>query len=977
METYHAPYIVGKGNSDMDEEDLLRNGNQLLKMPTLVVRQNEHTITTTQHRINHDSGLLMKPKLELENKPLWGGSKLQPRMDSSDFLSKTSFASSLSSKLSSNGGGFGSKLTPPSGTFSSPSHSGSFTSGMLNGNALNLSNTDIKPGTFQQALSAVPPYSSPNVLPYSATTMSNSKPSMLNHCTSSSMAFSAKPSLSGGFLQNRPLNGSSVFKTPALFNKAVSMVKFGAQTGFGQPTGFGNKSSQAAGLFGSSATLSFGQKPHSPGSVSFGVKKFGMQPSLLNKMFGGSSVSMQSRNGELLQPVFGTKEKVRNMVATKDEKEKQASAFEQYAGSTGETTSNPFADAMRKAKNPSPKHRTDSDILDETSSSYYSETDDSDESGELSGFTDEEITGVPSVDEGLEISDISPPLSSAVASAVESEFTHNVVPHYLVNHTPKHLALSEDEHSIPGEIGSTPLQPWTSPFVHPYKSPLKHILSPRKSHASPTLNHTNSEVPGVADPPLWQETPLPNNIEEEHVSSSANRKNKRTKVSSRTPSVPSSPTITSLDQQIASPPYSKRSKICDINSDNIVESLAPRTRRRGSRSSSIISPVHPPGKPLNHVGSASTTATPQHNGDIIMESKPLNEVSGHIDLDTPAMSLSIPMLLLKQATPQTPAQKKKTKTRAPSGRTRRSSLRTPNPYASTPAYTPATPAYPTQTPAQSPVHPSATPSYAQTPAPYMVPPTPSYPPVPPTPVHPSQATMHSSPAPPAPPAPSHPPALQNTTNTYNPKLHAPTKQEMMERMMKNKVLVPPVKKSKKTRLGPKCFKKRVGLKILSDSESEKPIDKSLFRKSEFLPTQSARTERFAPYQARFKQDQLYLCYLRRRALDLIVSLFPNIRCGGTLSEETDDVEGLIDYLITCLENQDGPLRCMDSLHSAREELEVRLCPASKIIIRRLQCKLCKLLKLMLPSLSLQMIDNEGIQTLPRLIHKVIMENNVT
>ena len=934
--------VTGKGNSDMDEEDILRNGNQLLKMPTLVVRHNEQTITTTQHRLNHESSLLMKPRLELEQTQ-WGASKIQPRLDSSDFLSKTNFANSLnlSSKLVNPS--FGSKLTPPSGTFGSPSHSGSFSSGMLNGNgSTSMPGSELKPAAFMS-----PPQSSPNLLA-NTSSMFNSKPGLLTNPTiggfsTSSNAFPSKP-VGSGFMANGPLNGTvPVFKAP-LFQSNTGTSMFGQTSGFGSKTqsslfgsaptsSFGNKASSFGSkpsTFGSKPST-FGNKPSTFGNKpsSFGVNKFGMSAPLSSMVSAGSFQPMpsRSRNGELNhEPVFGSREKVRNTVATKEEKEKPSTAFEQYAGSSGATSSNPFAEAMRKAKNPSPRRLDSDDVFDESSSSYYTESE-TGESEDVSGFTDE--------DEDVSLGE-------------ESVAAHPVI--------------SDDTVSIPGEVGSTPLQPWPSSLKSPIKSPLKSpkpIMSPAKSLASPKFSQVDEKWSSS-----WYEASS-EPVQSTNTSPARSRKPSKANTPS-VPSTPSAPGSPTASLQPISPPTITRSKK-DKKLKEITESPAvhrsPRRGRRRSSTKSIISPEHIPSKTPVHASPAQ-----QPNGDIGTLDRPSpTEVCGHIDLDMPSLSLSIPKVLLDQAT----GEKKKSKART---RPRRASARTPNPYAATPIYPAATPAYEFQTPA----HPPATPNYApQTPA-YFAPQTPAYSSntpsatpqyhtqgsilPPPTPTHiPPPATPAPAPAPPAPLAPSAP-------NRYNPRIHAPTKEQMMAKFNKK------IKKPKKARIGPKSFLQKRGVKVRSDSEDDAFDEKTMFHRSELVPFLSGRTDRFAPYRSRFKQNQKFLCYLRRRACDLILCLFPDLRFGGSFTADSDDVDGLIDKIIVCLENQDSSSRCMRSMTSSRKELEVRLCRAEKPAVRQLQQKLCKLLRLMLPSLSLQMVEDKGIKTLPALIHHVITEN---
>jgi len=858
----------------MDEEDGLRN--QILKMPTLVVHHNDRTITTTQHKHVHESNLLTKPKLELE-KTSWGASKIQPRLDSSDFLSKTNFTSSLSSRLT---GSLGSKLTPPRATFGSPAHPASFGFSMLNGTQSFLA-AETKPPLFPPPPSATGQFGNLN------NKLFPSKP-MLNP-SAPGISF-GKNSLNSSFTSNGLVNGS-VFTAPPLFPKNTNITKFGQSPGF-------SSASQNAGLFGSAPK--FG----STSSLGFGASKFGVTNPLagMGSKFGSNSLTAppRPRNGELShEPVFGSREKVRMMLATKEKK--TSSAFEQYAGSTSEqTSSNPFADAMRKAKNPSPRRRTDSELFEETSSSYYTESgesdDNSDVSGDLSGFTDEEVEDSKSMNELTEVKDL---------------------PEKFV---PSALPTLPEENSIPEALGETPLQPWTSP-VKVHKSPIKHP-SPTKSTASP----------------------IPNHITDNLLESSA------------------SPQVQVKNAEVHTP-----------------EPITRSTRRTSRRSS---------GTPT-HV--SSSAPLPHMNGDISSEYKPSNEVSGHIDLEIPSLSLSIPMVLLKEAAPTN----KKTRTRAPSGRTRRT-LRTPNPYA-TPLYQPVTPGYPARTP----VHPSATPSYQppSTPA-YFTPSTPYHPsatpaynepptpmPIlpPPTPVHMPPATPMHLPRPTSPhmptPAvtpmhtartPSNTLATHSLHNKYNPKLHAPTKQEMMERL--GKKLKPKAKKTRNVCIGPKSFMRKVGRKVQSDTGDDMPRNKNLFYKSDLLSASSGRTDVDAAHRSRFKQNQMYLCYLRQRALDLVISLFPDLRCGGNFRKSSDDVDGLLDYITTCLENRDSSTRCMPSSSSTRKNLQVIVHSNTKACIRKLQRQICKLLKLMLPSLSLEMIEKEGINTLPKLIHKVISEN---
>ncbi|KAF6020520.1 hypothetical protein EB796_021177 [Bugula neritina] len=436
----------GKGNSDMDEEDGLRN--QILKMPTLVVHHNDRTITTTQHKHVHESNLLTKPKLELE-KTSWGASKIQPRLDSSDFLSKTNFTSSLSSRLT---GSLGSKLTPPRATFGSPAHPASFGFSMLNGTQSFLA-AETKPPLFPPPPSAMGQFGNLN------NKLFPSKP-MLNS-SAPGISF-GKNSLNSSFTSNGLVNGS-VFTAPPLFPKNTNITKFGQSPGF-------SSASQNAGLFGSAPK--FG----STSSLGFGASKFGVTNPLagMGSKFGSNSLTAppRPRNGELShEPVFGSREKVRMMLATKEKK--TSSAFEQYAGSTSEqTSSNPFADAMRKAKNPSPRRRTDSELFEETSSSYYTESgesdDNSDVSGDLSGFTDEEVEDSKSMNELTEVKDL---------------------PEKFV---PSALPTLPEENSIPEALGETPLQPWTSP-VKVHKSPIKHP-SPTKSTASPIPNHITDNL---------------------------------------------------------------------------------------------------------------------------------------------------------------------------------------------------------------------------------------------------------------------------------------------------------------------------------------------------------------------------------------------------------------------------------------------------------------------------------------------------
>ena len=869
---------AGKGNSDMDEEDVLRNGNQLLKMPTLVVRQNDQTITTTQHRLNHDSGLLMKPKLELEQTQ-WGASKIQPRLDSSDFISKTHFANST--KFTG-----GSKLTPPSATFGSPSHPGSFSSGLLNGN-LSWNSTDLKSGIL-----CTPPHPSQSLShshPGTSTSFSAQQNlfanSTIGFASSNGTTFNSQRLTSGipfmsGLMQSTNINGS-VFKAPRLLQSNAGS--------FGSYSGFASK--PQTGLFGSISHSGFGQK-----APSFGTSKFGMPVTSLSSIV--ASVAFQPkqprvRNGDMNdEPVFGSREKVRNTVITKEEKLKPASAFEQYAGVAGAATSNPFADAMRKAKNPSPKQVNSDDLFDEYSSSYYSETDS--EESEESITTDEE-------DEDVSL----------------GEETDSVFP-------------ADDAVSVPGEIGSTPSQSWLSP-IPLTKSPLKQLASPTKSLTSPQLN--NHGISTLSEHNHEAHSPKPS-------SQKIHTNELQSQPASSNSSVVGSPAMSSiLEASLSDSGIGLKKTSLSVSAKTV---LPPRR-------DSLRSPDRGPNK------SHASPSKNQPNGDIGL---PSLQVSGHIDLEKPALSLSIPKALLT----------KPSKTRRPP---RRNSARTPNPYMSTPSYRTTKSYNKPQQPSDSPNYAPPTPAYFTPATPMHRPATPPYhgqasllPPAtpihaPPTPVHAPATPLHI-------PTPVHTSTLASApvmpSNKYNPRIHAPTKEQMMR------------KRKPKTRIGPKSFLLKRGLIVKNDSVEEHLDNAHVFKKSELLSTTSGRTDPFAPHQSRFRQNQKYLCYLRRRACDLIVSLFPDLRYGGNFSCESEDVDGLIEYIIICLENQDPSTRCMPSKSSARKELEVSLCRASKATIRTLERKLCKLLKLMLPSINLDMLETEGIKTLPALIHKVITEN---
>ena len=939
----------------MDEEDILRNGGALLKMPTFVIQKDNSTITTTQSKINLDSGLLMKPRLEFGQTLQWGSSKTQPRLDSTDFLSKTNFAAANTFGAAA---GLGSMVAPAKATFGSPSHApGSFSPHPSGGiGALKLEPPKPTPPTSSNFMTN-PTTGLFNTKP--ATT--NNFPTFQNNQTSfgSKQLGSSWPSTSTG-----TLNGS-VFKTPP----------FPTKTAFGQSSAFGVQPKPSA--FGSNAPA-FGQQPFVPpkpvAATSFGQSNF-VPPKPPPPSFGGppnrtfgtttvpafgstafgnsgslglkrpytatSSIPPAQRNGEISQePVFGSKAKIRRMLATKESQQKKKAAFEQYAEPADtKLSSNPFADAMQRAKNPMPRRHTDSDVIEEsTGSSDYSEEYDS-ELSEVSGFTDEE------------------PQEPIPEVPVLTEMERGPSVPYAVAMTPA------QPYASPTKLPTSPIKPHMSPVKLP-PSPVKQ-LSPIKSASQspeklPVINdvgHESEEVSSIPSP-----TPEP---ELEPVLSSPTRKPKRrskSKTPQRVPSNTSSPAAN--HEQVPSPLITKKIKRAE---DIIKEIESPKpASRRASRQTSKTSPDHLKTTP-NHVSPAH-----KPNGDILREDRrPSNEVWGHIDLDAPAMSLSIPQLLLNQATGK--PNKKAAKVRKPSGRPRRQSARTPNyPSIPTPSQVPPTPAYPTAP--STPEHPSATPAYPVPATPAYRPETPMY--APPTPAYPSQTPSHPSSA-----APNYVP--RPVPVRHDRRIHAPTKAEMMEKMMKKQRELERAKKAKKARkarIGPKSYMRKLGKQVESEPEEQLVDDSSLFYKSEFLSQYSGRTDQSAPYRARFKQNQLYLCYLRRRALDLVHTLFPDIRCGGNFCPETEDIDGLLEYIITSLKNQDSSTRCMHSLpdsgREAKNRIEVRVCRAGKNTVRSLQRKLIILLKLVLPSLSLQQIEKEGIQTLPKLIHKVITENSV-
>lgn len=949
--------VTGKGNSDMDEEDLLRNGSAILKMPTLVIRHNDSTITTTQPKINLDSGLLMKPRLEFGHTMQWGSSKTQPSLDSTDFLSKTNFA-----KPSAFGhaGGLSNILAHAKATFGSPSHTpGSFSPHPSGG----LGAMKLEPPK-----PALP--TSSNFMTNSTTTLFNTKPATNNNFPtfqSNSSAFGSKqlgsswPSASGN------LNGS-VFKTPHFPAKSTfgHSSTFGTQT---KPSGFGS----SAPAFGQqpyvppkSVASTFGQptfvppKPPAPSfgaapnrtfgkstAPKFGSTSFGNSGSLsINRPFTAtSSIPPTQRNGEVSQePVFGSKIKIRRMLATKESQQKKKAAFEQYAGPADtKLSSNPFADAMQRAKNPVPL-RTDSDVMEEsTGSSDYSEEYDS-EMSDVSGFTDEEPQD---------------PIPEAAPVLGDTMERGPSIP-YAVAMTPAQPPYASPTKLLMSPVNVKPLSPVKAASPIKQLSPIKAVSqSPERMPVINDVGHESEEVSSIPSP-----TPQ---AEPEPILSSPNRKPKR-RSNSKTPQhIPSNTTSPAANHELVlSPPITKKIKRAE---DIIKEIESPKVPSKRASRQIKTSPEYAKKTTPNHVSPAHKA-----NGDMPREvHKPSNEVGSHLDLDSPSMCLSIPRALLKQATGN--KVKKAPKVRKPSGRPpRRQSARTPNyPSFPTPSQVPPTPAYPTAP--STPEHPSATPAYTVPATPAYRPETPMY--APPTPAYPSQTPSHPSSA-----APKH--MQKPVPVTHDRRIHAPTKAEMMEKMMKKqKELEKAARKAKakKPRIGPKSFMRRIGKQVESEPEMPAPVDdSSLFYKSELISQFSGRTDQSAPYRARFKQNQLYLCYLRRRALDLVHSLFPDLRCGGNFCPETEDIDGLLEYIITSLENQDSSTRCMHSLSDSGREpknkIEVRLCRAGKNTVRSLQRKLVILLKLVLPSLSLQQIDKEGIQTLPKLIHKVITENSV-
>jgi len=172
------------------------------------------------------------------------------------------------------------------------------------------------------------------------------------------------------------------------------------------------------------------------------------------------------------------------------------------------------------------------------------------------------------------------------------------------------------------------------------------------------------------------------------------------------------------------------------------------------------------------------------------------------------------------------------------------------------------------------------------------------------------------------------------------------------------------------KIGPKSFLRRVN-RLREDSDAD---EADMFYREELRSISSGRTDLHAPYQSRFRENQKYLCYLRQRALDLMITVFPDIRIGGNFCAATDDVEGLLDYVTIALQGKDNSARCMPSRPSKRTVAHVVLGAASKYTIRTLQRKIVRLIRLILPSVTLGNLEHQNISTLPQLIHRVIKEN---
>lgn len=829
----------------------MRGGNQLLKSPTFIPRSFEGGPRTTNQRHNSEFGLLSKPKLEV-GQAQWGGSKVQPTLTSKDFLSKTKFATGLG--LSQWTGGIGSGSPAQNGLLhsSSPAHSP-----LNRTNNLTASGSDTSSHTSQDFLS-------------------NSKMLPTSSLLDQSKFSAGKLPLANGLLNGAILkNSNQPFPTAPKFGVSP-FSRFGAPSTLSNnhinPMGAikrpSNMSSLASNKFGGFGSNSFGT----------GLPLRMSATSMLNMAASGTKYG---RNGEVKhEPIFGSKEKVRNTVA-KSDSHSRFNAFERYADGGGTKSANPFADAMRRAKNPSPHQYSDSDCLTEDeSSSYYSGSDYSQDSG-VSGSSDEDsvISDIddiskslpPSVTNGNHLAEVRP---GVPATPCDIPLQWNMPPLYVTNNLP----------------GSSQAMP------PPYSSPVQSSGHTKSANSAmlPSPDKSNNLADGVAT-----------NV---------------------TGTLPGIPPATALDLQ------PKQNSLVSADEEMPTESHLSK-----HPSSQTVEKSASPRMELSHLDHHHQLNNSQVKTDVVQLNGNVqtSEVSGNIDLDTPSLTLSIPSLLLSQASGPNKSRKKRRASR------RSSSSRTPN--------------RPT---CQTPVHGSKTPSYSFNTTDYPCPATPVFTPNKANNQVKNQTVTISS---------------QGTKKTaHGPsRARAPTKPEALEKMRKQGLL-PPVKRSR-AKIGPKSYMHRVNGRVLTDSEDE--LTKSMFHKSEMQPRLSARADNSAPYQSRFKQNQTYLLFLRRRALDLVLSLFPDIRVGGNFCFESDDVDGLLDYITMCLEHKDSSRRCMDSMHSSRNDLQVSICSSSKKTVRQLNTRLCRLIRLVLPSLTLSQLEKQGVKTMSALIHKIIIENS--